>query len=736
MEFKSFFFSLIFVSNLVLAASPQFKFFNTQAQLEKGETERISIDALGQLSLAPKVQELTHTQLPYLWCSTVDTKGNIYVGGGNPAVVLRINKAQKIDTFFVSQDLSVFSLTYAHDRLYIATSPDGKIYEKSLKNEEQVIFEPETKYIWAVEPGSGKTVYVATGEPARIYKIPSGGDAEVVFESDEQHIRSLFFDKHKQILYAGSGGNGYLYRLYKDEKVDVLYDSHLDEIHKITLASNGKIYIAAASVGTIRPGLPTAAPTPLHNIIQSHDQESAITLPSTGESFVTETTSGKSIAGGNLGAIYEVDESGFAKKLWTSRTERAHSLHLVINRHRKKSSILNSLPHLLLGTGDKGKIYRIEQENIRSLLFDAKSSQITSLTSYGDSQIIATTANPGTVQMLNITETRKNSTGRYISAVIDAAVPSQWGTINWWTNNEGRIKFLTRTGNTGKPDKTWSEWAEIKESKSGGAIEGQASRFLQWQVKLEAGTKQQPIVKKIKVSYLQKNVAPQIKKITIYKPGDAFPDAKKNAANHLSDSQKSNSNSGKKQSPRSGRKVYEDGAQSVGWQASDENNDQLEFELKIKTAEENKWHALAKNYSGHVYTFDSRSLPDDEYQIKVIASDKPSTPSKLAETSEKTSEFFWIDNTPPELGKISIKSTVAGKLANFNVTDELSPIREAWYALDAGEWHLLYPVDHVADQRYEEYAIELTDADIGKILAVKIFDINGNIGFGKIRITH
>ena len=48
----------------LFAASPQFKNFLTQEDLEKGKALGVSIDALGQMRLAPAVRERLRATVP------------------------------------------------------------------------------------------------------------------------------------------------------------------------------------------------------------------------------------------------------------------------------------------------------------------------------------------------------------------------------------------------------------------------------------------------------------------------------------------------------------------------------------------------------------------------------------------------------------------------------------------------------------------------------------------------
>lgn len=719
MHKKTFAVILLVFAALCFAAAPQFKTFFTQEQLEKGKAQGVSLNALGQIKLAPAVEEVYRATLPYFWCAAVDAQGVIYAGGGNPATVLRIDNRRKIDTLYTGSDLAVFALTHAQGNLYFATSPQGQVYQIDKQGKARAIFKPEAKYIWALEPRKDGSLFVATGEPARIFMVKPSGEARTLFESEEAHVRALLWEERHAQLYAGSSGNGYLYRLKLDGAVEVMYDAPMDEIHRIAVLDNA-VYFAAASTGFFLPGLPMpgGAPQPAETMGGDEEEEGAIVI-SAEEDEVHPTGSEQmapQAAGSGVGAVFKLTAPGLARAIWNSRNERVHAFALVPS---------NNNVTLLVGTGDRGKVYRIEADETPTLLLQSEPSQITALTPAASGQMIITTANPGTVKIMSASE---RASGEYESEVVDAGVPSQWGALNWEAN--GSVIFSTRSGNTGKPDKTWSDWVAVPGTSNSGAIASPAARFVQWKVKLAGRS---ALAKRVQLSYLQKNVAPEIVQIKIYEPNEAFPEAKNNAANHGSAGDDSDNIPA--QAAPAGSKSNQKGAQSVGWIARDDNNDPLEFRVEICATGEEGWRELTKEYRGQVYTLDTQSLPDGEYQFRISVSDRLGNPAALALQAEKTGAPFVIDNSAPELSSVRFKIENQKIVAEFEAQDQYSRLKEARYAVNAGPWELLHPADGVIDQRQERFRLLLPESSRNQILALRVVDVNGNLGFRKIKIT-
>src|SRR5919112_4803510 len=64
-----------------------------RTELLKGDSRGVSISDTGLLMLAPKLTEVFNTQQTYVWSSTVDNQGNVYVGTGHDGKTYKITAA-------------------------------------------------------------------------------------------------------------------------------------------------------------------------------------------------------------------------------------------------------------------------------------------------------------------------------------------------------------------------------------------------------------------------------------------------------------------------------------------------------------------------------------------------------------------------------------------------------------------------------------------------------------------
>ena len=84
------------------------------------------------------------------------------------------------------------------DRVYAATSPDGKVYRITGNGKPEVFYDPKAKYIWAMAFDSKGDLFVATGDQGEIHRVTPDGKGKVFFKSDETHVRSMAIDAERQ----------------------------------------------------------------------------------------------------------------------------------------------------------------------------------------------------------------------------------------------------------------------------------------------------------------------------------------------------------------------------------------------------------------------------------------------------------------------------------------------------------------------------------------------------------
>ena len=101
------------------------------ADFEKGSLTRLSLSSDGGLTLAPAVKEIFDPSVTFLWAIARDSKGNIFAGGGGlggtKAKLFQVDPAGKTKTLAELDGMAIQAIAIdRQDRVYAATSPDGK----------------------------------------------------------------------------------------------------------------------------------------------------------------------------------------------------------------------------------------------------------------------------------------------------------------------------------------------------------------------------------------------------------------------------------------------------------------------------------------------------------------------------------------------------------------------------------------------------------------------------------
>ncbi|HKN48293.1 MAG TPA: hypothetical protein VJ144_10005, partial [Candidatus Polarisedimenticolia bacterium] len=430
--------------------------------------------------------------------------------------------------------------------------------------------------------------------------------------------------------------------------------------------------------------------------------------------------------------VYRVDPDGTTETIWSSQTEAVYCL------------TIDASGRPLIGTGEPGRIRVLSGTQQSTLLARLPESQVTSLVSAPGQPLYAASSNVGRVYSL---EASAAESGVYLSPPRDAQTLARWGRISWrGTVPAGsRVELSTRSGNSGVPDSTWSDWSPGYATAEGSAVSSPPARFLQWRARLmRQGGGPGPALSAVSVAYVQSNLAPIIKRIALQPPGvirERLPYAPETDPQELAFTGIRVTSDGvgpPGQQPVFGsKKVYARGMRAVEWEADDPNDDSLSFDIFFRGEAESAWKPLARGLREAYFAFDSAQLPDGLYRLRVEASDGPSNPASQARTASLVSDPFLVDNTPPSVQVTARKGSKGSSFTvEANANDAQGPLARAEYSLDATRWVPLAPVDGVNDSRAESYSVTLEGLRPGEhTVIVKVTDLLGNVGAGKATFT-
>lgn len=627
--------------------------------------------------------------------------GSVLVAASQPGQVLQVRDSQNDPKVLLSLDKGlVTALSAGKDgRIYAATSPDAQIFVASKAGES---FKPLLKapegYIWDLLSTPDGKIYFVTGNGGALYELV-GDKAELRFKAQESNLRTLYHDPQWGLIMGG-GSQGTVYKYLGPNKAEAILGTPFNEITAITGDGKGNLYIAANR------------PQPRQNEAKS--------------------------------AVYYVNAKGQSEALFPLDGETAYSL------------ALDAEGHLLIGTGNAGRLYAISsptavEKRTLSLVARSDSNQISGLLAH-QKQVLVLGSNPGRVEAYG---RGYRKVGVYESDVLATGIASNWGSllVNSVTPPGTRIVAWSRSGNTEKPDDTWSEWSAPYNNPKEVQISSPRGHYLQLKFELHSNDpRQTPQVHSFEVNFLRDNLSPAIQQVYFLQRGVYFTPHTVGQMEGPRSTELNSQALDKLRRPRSSDEVYQEllaakmpprmrmiqqyrpGMLTLAWDAEDPNQDALSFDVAYRPYGESKWKMLARDLTQPAHSFDSTSLMDGVYHFRVYAKDELSNPGK-GYTVYRDSELISIDNTPPELRNLTARVDGSQVEVRFEAEDAASPLAYAEYALNGHSADLIAAADGIVDSRKERFVLRFAKPAPGSHdIVVRVVDRQGNSVTGKARV--
>jgi hypothetical protein len=713
------------------AAGPQFWRLEGAPAFLEGEIEGLSLDSDGHLRLGPTPKGVFDPEAPNAWCVARDGRGVLYVGTGNDGRVLRVDGG-KGSVLFDAEELEVHAVAVGPDgRVYAGTSPDGAVYAIDGAGQATRFFDPAERYIWALAFDASGALHVATGGEGRVYRVTPDGKAETLLSTTETHVLSLAVDGRGRV-FAGSAPEGIVYRIDAPGKAFVLVDSAFREIKALDLGPDGSLYAAAVDGETAETARPAPAPASPAGSPAASGVVAEVTVT---ESYsvvapaIPPASGGEAAPGPPKGALLRISASGDVDTLWSSTEDMPHAA-------------VRSGAGVLVGTGNKGKVYRVGDDARWTLVASLPARQVTALAPSPDGGATLVTSNPA--RLFSI-EPKNAALGTFVSKVKDTEAVSTWGRVSWeGTAPPGtEVRLQTRAGNTATPDVTWTDWSAPSTRPSGEPTGTEKARFLQVRVTLVAGKNDaSPTVEAVAAAYLQRNLPPVVKSITVHPAGDGFqkpisvsgePEILGLVTDSLSERAASQrAPAGSPPAISFSRKLFQRGLQTFSWQAEDPNGDPLLYAVEYRAVGDERWRRLQADLAEPVFAWETGSVPNGRYVVRVLASDAPGNPPALALTGSRDSASFAIDNAPPSIvASLDRKNPARIRVV---VRDDASPVRRLELSIDGGRWQEVAPRDGIADSLEEIYELTLPASASGQLVVLRATDLLGNVVTARVDI--
>ncbi len=685
----------------------------------RGKFSGVTLSSEGILSLGPKVDRIDLPPEEFYLSLAFGPGGVIYVGTGHNGRIYRLGEDRKAELYYQTAEVDVTCLAVDQKgNLLAGTSPNGKIYRISAKGKGDEFFNPQEKYIWDLKFNSQGNLLVAVGENAGIYEITPTGEGKQIFKTKDNHVLCLKLTSKGDIL-AGSGGRGLLYKI-SGSKSSVLFESPYDEIRSIEVDTEGNIYLTTS--GQPSKSVPVAVGSTPVARTKSDSDVSIVVSASQVEVSRSEVSSSRTAERQServSGAVFQVSPEGLSRKLWSSSEEMPFSL--VFDKSRER---------IIFATGNQGRLYAVNKNGDYELLTQETPEQLYALYELNGKYYVIGN-NPA---LLGILLPEGNLSGSYLSPVLEAGGTSIWGSISWEADLPAgtTIQVQSRSGNSGEPDDTWSDWSPPY-ARPDEKILSPAGRYLQLRVNLKAQAGQKfPAVQKLVVFYQQLNLAPVIEKVEVLPANQVYIKPPEQEEIILGLEKASAESAGKKEDGGfflNPKKSERQGFRTITWEASDDNNDKLNFNVYIRPEKDKNWYLMADGLTDKIISFDTRHYPDGTYFIKIEASDLPANPPGTEKKVEKISKPVVIDNSLPEVKNFVATKTSRGLEVSFSAVDKYSYIEEVKYLVRPDDWQVVFPVDGLCDSTSESFKFNLNlMAGSDNLMIIRVKDSFGNIG--------
>ena len=612
----------------------------------------------------------------------------------------------------------------------------------------EVIFEPnDIKYIFAIIVDEGGNIYLGTGPEGRIYKLdPLGRKTELVYESRDKNILSLAIGPDG-FIYAGSDSRGLIYKIDPlNKEATVLFDSEQPEIAALlfpaqTSTNNrnsedasdaiGSLYAAATSAKIVRTQTQFASSIPAgppagrpetdddkqpdededeeeqeeeeNTDTNLDDDERKLEIANTKQPAPAKTGEPtppirRSTRPKSASYIYKISPDGFVSDIFNET-----AVFFSLAQHDNK---------LLVGTGNKAQLYSINPASEQQAVIyeDEQSVQITAIAVVGDDVFLGT-ANPAKLIKL---DSGFASEGTYISDLIDADQPAQWGKLQLEADIPAgcRVLVASRSGNVEDVnDPTFSQWTEPVEVTEPVQLQCPLGRFCQYKLILQSenGDKS-PLIREIAVASTVPNLAPKVNSVTITR----------------------------------NQTVKKEGTFKISYRTTDENDDKLIYKIDFRKVGRTNWIELEDNLEAAVFEWDGKTVEDGRYEIRVTAGDERSNTTSTKLSDSRISEPIVIDNTGPVAAEMKITSTMQNErrymIFETEIMDQLSAIDKLEYTIDSNaDWIGTVPDDLVYDTTKEHFTLKIdAEKDLPKgdhILTIRVSDAVGNTTYKTYEIN-
>ena len=729
--------------------------------LQQGELDGVAISSDGFLYPSYARRTVGDTETEIVWTVLQVGKNEVLCATGHDGKLIRIDADGDATVIAELPDPELTAMVALEDgSILVGGAPSGRIYRVGEDDEVTTFTQIEAKFIWDLEVDDEGTIWAATGTEGKLYRITQRRgevQAEVAIDFPSRNIIDLWIDREglmgeKGLIYIAGEDPGWVYS-YKDgdENPTVVYDAAKNEIRALVPTEEGLILAinsdrapsAQALNLTLRmSGASTATPGGATGSGSGSSSSRPGSRPggrSSGEGDAFSTPSARP-SGGPSSSIVLLTPDGFARDLWTSPERPIHSISVTPEGR------------LLISAGGKGRLFELLDHNAFAVVTDVEEDYLVRIVPVEDGWLL-TAARNGLVFHLDHESARE---AVYRSRIIDAETPVRWGRFYWRgeMNRGQKVTVAFRRGNSDDPEiDHWEDWSKGEEIENGKGvmIEGPPARYLQYQLTLQNGRRANGKLKTdyVEAFYQRPNRSPRVTSLTISSGpapragSSGGSSSTSTAASRASGASPRPSSSGSSGS-RGGSAGSRGGASSrvqgggrdshsntgninVTWSARDPNGDTLVYALYFKAGDETEWKLIDDELRTSRLSIGLKGVGDGKYRFRIVASDEFSNPPGMGLKSEFISDEVIIDNTPPQVENLRVRTSNENARVTFQAVDELSFISSIEIDFDGEDAYPIFPRDGLLDQREEQIDWTTPALEPGEhTLTLQVTDREGN----------
>lgn len=223
-----------------------------------GDLQGVAIDGAGRVHAGLNLGAVPVSDAQAIWSTLPRGDGSLLLATGNEGKLLEL-RGGSIRQLAETDALVLTSLLEAwNGDVLVGAMPTGQILRYRNGQLEKFVALEGAEHVWGLAfDRAHQLVYAATGPEGKLFRIDAAGRAEVHFDAEEAHLMSVAAAPRFGGVYVGGSDKAKLYEVRAPGRANVLHDFGRTEVRAIAVAPSGEVYAVA---NQIKAG--TAIPSP------------------------------------------------------------------------------------------------------------------------------------------------------------------------------------------------------------------------------------------------------------------------------------------------------------------------------------------------------------------------------------------------------------------------------------------------------------------------------------------